>query len=178
MTQLYSLRSTPSPDEFIVTKFDEDWNPIATYAVSPSACSGPDGHRPTCKHRKMLTLFRSSEHIDDGWFLDWDTRMWQQPSGIAEIADQLLLDNAHESPTPTLGIVKSITLPDDATPEQVAEGFAKVIAPSFESEGSIQALSPSTVEPASAAPVVAPPPSVGAQSSVGGANLFKRRRIT
>lgn len=104
MTQLYTLRRTPIPGEFIITRFDSDYNVEKVYSVSKGACSAPDGHRPTCKHRKMLTLFATAEHIDDGWFLDWDTRMWQRPEGLAQLADQMLLDNAQASEPPSLGL--------------------------------------------------------------------------
>lgn len=205
MTQLYSLRSTTSPGEYIVTKFDGDLEVQAVYSVSKSACSGPDGHRPKCKHREMLKLFLSAEHIDDGWFLDWDTRLWRGPliaQDIGELADQLSLDNSRESPTPTLGVskeeipsgfVKACAMDafkgclDDRIAEE-EEALAERLAPSFASEASPAAIQShsaasapggsTAVEPSSATPAVVAPAPAGSASPVAGANSFKKRKIT
>lgn len=62
---LYSYRSTG-----YVTKFDSDGNVEASYQVSPEACTCPAGHRPTCRHRQMLTfLFPIA---DTHWFYNFD----------------------------------------------------------------------------------------------------------
>src|SRR5208282_1159225 len=108
MTTLYSIRSTPADDEFLITKFDRDYNPEGTYALTTSNCSCPAGQKPTCRHRKMLPFFTTTRHIDDGWFFDYDTRQWRRP----------LLTEFDLSP------------PKDTYEERVA-AFAK----SFESEG-------------------------------------------
>lgn len=78
MTSLYSLRRL-SHDEYSITKFDRDYNPEGTYALSKTECSCPQSHRDRCRHRTMLPLFLGLNHVDDGWFLDWDTRQWQAP---------------------------------------------------------------------------------------------------
>lgn len=100
MTSLYSLRSTPAPGEFTILKLDEDYNVESVYALSASTCTCPQGHKPQCKHRRMLPLFEEHGHVDDGWFLDWTTRLWRHPVGGAEVlaerklADSTLLGNA------------------------------------------------------------------------------------
>lgn len=110
MTQLYSLRSTAAEGEYIIMKFDDDYHCQAVYALNKGMCSGPDGHRPTCKHRQMLKTFLEHKHVDDGWFYDWHTRMWRKPFAEAElkaekaIADTLALGNGKPSETPLLGL--------------------------------------------------------------------------
>ena len=79
MTSLYSLRSTPVKGEFLITKFDRDYNPEVTYALTRSECSCPRSHKTGCRHRTMLPLFQQTNHINDGWFLDFDTRLWRKP---------------------------------------------------------------------------------------------------
>lgn len=83
-TSLYSCRSMGEDLLFAVTKFDSDLNPEATYAVSPRECDCPAGHKHTCRHRKMLREFINLRHINDGWFLNWDTRQWVKPVGLPE----------------------------------------------------------------------------------------------
>ena len=82
MTQLYSIREERT--DYLVSKFDKLLNHEHTYAVSKDG-KGCDGehcaHRPSCKHRKLLPLFKQAGHISDGWMLDWDTRAWQRPEG-------------------------------------------------------------------------------------------------
>lgn len=75
MPSLYSLRSTPD-GAFAITKFSQDLHPESLYALSPSACTCPQGHKSTCRHRKMLPIFLTAKHVDDGWFLEWETRRW------------------------------------------------------------------------------------------------------
>lgn len=101
--ELYSLRAGSSPSEFTVIKLDRDLNPSAMYALNAKVCTCPAGTRSTCKHRKMLPFFLSAGHVDDGWFLEWDTRLWRGPPrqgqddnmtmlpGAVEIVDEPLL---------------------------------------------------------------------------------------
>ena len=77
MSSLYSCKSH-APAWFI-TKFDLDLNVLATYHVDHHSCDCPRGAHPTCRHRKMLKVFISGGHVDDGWFLDYETRMWTAP---------------------------------------------------------------------------------------------------
>jgi hypothetical protein len=96
MSHLYNLRSTARSVDFTITKFDDDLNPIegSSYIVSETGCTCLQGHKPTCRHRKMLPYFLSDPkkvaRLDTGWFLDWDTRQWKDPTGIeyAKICDR------------------------------------------------------------------------------------------
>ena len=83
MTSLYSLRRAGdlsvkvTCEGFRITKFDADYNIESTYELDETGCTCPQGHKATCRHRKMLPLFLDLHHVDDGWFLDWDTRLWR-----------------------------------------------------------------------------------------------------
>lgn len=116
-TSLYSLRSTPTPGEFSIMKFDEDYAVESLYALSATTCTCLQGHKPKCKHRRMLPLFLAAGHVDDGWFLDWTTRLWHHPLADADapapLADPALMGDAEH-----------------------AEEIARRLAPALESEGS------------------------------------------
>lgn len=77
-TALYNCRSTGAA-HYVLTKFDADLNVESSYQTTEKECACPAGAKPTCRHRTMLPLFITSGHIDDGWFLDWSTRMWRKP---------------------------------------------------------------------------------------------------
>lgn len=158
MTSLYSLRSTPKEGEFIVMKFDPDYEVESVYALSRDLCVCPAGHRPTCRHRKMLPLFLAQHHVDDGWFLDWDTRLWRHPVGEeapAQLADPLVL------PSIATDVASPIATNGPDTP--MMDTIRTLAA---EEEPS----------PAPALPAPAPAPEV--TRSVGAGAPLKRRRIT
>ena len=89
MTALYNLRLVHGThdSEFVITKFDADLNPEATYIVGMTTCTCPHHQQSAkpCRHRRMLPLFLGKpplfleKHVGDGWFLDWDTRLWRKP---------------------------------------------------------------------------------------------------
>ncbi len=83
MSALYSLRTTSKG--FIVTKFDDDFNVESYYEMTQSDgelhCGCPAGARPTCRHRQMFPQL--VDRPDSGWFLDFDTRAWVDPTGEA-----------------------------------------------------------------------------------------------
>ncbi len=85
MTELYILRSLPKGNEWQITKFDSDFNVEATYTTSAQGCDCPAGERSSCRHRKMIPIFAQHGHIDDGWFLEYETRQWRKP--LAERAE-------------------------------------------------------------------------------------------
>lgn len=79
MTQLYSVRSAGEA-QFTIMKFDRDFNLESVYALDAQSCACPQGaRRKPCRHRKLLPEFIAKGHINDGWFLDWDTRLWREP---------------------------------------------------------------------------------------------------
>lgn len=114
-TSLYSLRSTPQPGEFTILKFSPDYDVESVYALSEKTCTCPQGHKPKCKHRTMLRLFLTQAHVDDGWFLDWSTRLWRHPVGEVELtaerklADTTIMGNADQ---------------DEVITQRMAGGFA------------------------------------------------------
>src|SRR5579872_3035213 len=116
MTSLYQLRSSTT-EGYQILKLD----PPGSYFLTADACTCPQGHKATCRHRKMLPLFVNNHHVDDGWFLDWDTRLWRAPIGVeydsnghetASLADETTLpmerpaargeEPASPSPAPTV----------------------------------------------------------------------------
>lgn len=99
---LYNCRSS-GEGNFLVNKFDLDINPEATYALSLSECDCPAGSRPTCKHRKMLAKFIALRHVDDGWFLCWETGIWHRPVGLPEATVPFLSPPALSLPEATSG---------------------------------------------------------------------------
>src|SRR5438105_686271 len=82
MTALYSCRSINAV-EYRISKFDADFNLLSSYTMTREGCDCPQGHKPTCRHRKMLPEFAKQGHIDDGYFYDWDTRQWRKPIVVA-----------------------------------------------------------------------------------------------
>jgi len=76
MTILYNCRH--SGDQYRITKFDSDMNPISSYLCSLEECDCPRGPHPTCRHRQMLPKFIFRQHVGDEWFLDFDRGGWVQ----------------------------------------------------------------------------------------------------
>ncbi len=76
MTILYNCRH--SGDQYRITKFDSDMNPISSYLCSLEECDCPRGPHPTCRHRQMLPKFIARQHVGDEWFLDFDHGGWVQ----------------------------------------------------------------------------------------------------
>lgn len=147
MTALYSLRSTPTKDEYLILKLSSDFEPEGTYALNARNCSCPAGHRPLCKHRKMLPFFLDKAHVDDGWFLDWDTRLWKHPINPEQgLADSTLLGQSEE------------------------DRLASALAPAFTSEASIPTIAGASVAPTPQASAPSGPKS-GAEAPL------KRRKI-
>lgn len=86
---LYNCRSTKSPETFVITKFDSDLNPEASYSITAHVCQCPAYRRPSCRHRDMLPVFLRHGRVDSGWMLDWDGRdepgAWRQYVGPMEL---------------------------------------------------------------------------------------------
>lgn len=85
---LYNLRKTS--DGFILAKFGPDFNVEAVYhlanirgqyqskgTVHQWTCDCPAGHRPSCKHRKMLP--RMIPKADTDSFYCYETQSWHKP---------------------------------------------------------------------------------------------------
>jgi hypothetical protein len=81
---LYNLK-TDGINLFRITKFDDDMNMESSYLVGHTVCECPQGHKPTCRHRKMLPLML--DRIDTPWFYCFDDGLWYDPLGT-QLADQ------------------------------------------------------------------------------------------
>lgn len=68
---------------FFAVKFDDDFNVLTTYSVSEEGCSCPAGNKDTCRHREMLQVFKDSDRVGSGWFVDWDKTRWVEPIGVS-----------------------------------------------------------------------------------------------
>lgn len=82
---LYNLRSADG--DWRITKFDNDLNPESSYLVSREACECLAGHRPSCRHRQMLSRMLAAQAEDSPMFYDFDRDQWLAPTGIPEILD-------------------------------------------------------------------------------------------
>jgi len=88
MQTLYNFKSIDRT-HYHVTKFDsglvpfEDHNGnISAYVCTLEECECPQGHKPTCRHRKMLPVAIEAGHIDDNYFFVWETHQWFKATGI------------------------------------------------------------------------------------------------
>ena len=96
MQALYNCKRIDT-NHYRVTKFDSGFVPfehhdgtVSAYTCSESGCDCPQGHKPSCRHRKMLPFFLEHNHVNDGWFFIWDTHQWIKPTGIfAEAAEEV-----------------------------------------------------------------------------------------
>lgn len=74
---LYNLK-TEGPD-FRITKFDDGLNPESSYLVNPSGCECPQGHKSTCRHRKMLGAIQKV--VDTELFYCFDDGTYHEADG-------------------------------------------------------------------------------------------------
>lgn len=147
MTTLYNCKSV-SAAEFRITKFDRDYNVTSSYVVSNGGCDCPQGNKPTCRHRKMLPEFAKNGHIDDGFFLDFDTRQWRKPLAHAIAGGDIV--------------------------EQVAEQLETELSPKAAAVGHASAL---PQDPPVAPKVELRAAPSGINSTTGG-SAFKRRKLS
>lgn len=76
-SSLYSLRRTATTS-FSISKFDPDYNHLATYTVNETTCTCPRGQtNKPCRHQKIMLAMLAK--ADSGWFLDWETKQWHAP---------------------------------------------------------------------------------------------------
>lgn len=112
---LYNLR-TAEP-AFTITKFDSDLNPESTYTVDAASCTCPQGHRPTCRHRRMLPLLLP--RVDTAWFLRFEDSTWHDPTGEAAPIEEAQLElpiaatagPSFQQPAPAAGPSVSVPAP-------------------------------------------------------------------
>jgi len=92
MQTLYNCKRIDT-ETYRITKFDSGFVPfehhdgtVSAYTCTLHDCDCPQGHKPSCRHRKMLPFFIESEHVDDNYFFIWDTHQWLKATGIFEEA--------------------------------------------------------------------------------------------
>ena len=78
---IYNLKVTDKG--YGITKFSADLDPESYYIVSPEECECPQGHKPTCRHRRMLPMFLALARQDTEYFLDFDTLTWHKPLAVS-----------------------------------------------------------------------------------------------
>src|SRR5690242_10913594 len=122
--ELYNLRETKTPGQYIIAKFDKNMELESNYLVSMDECACPRGNRPTCRHRQMLPLFKKHKHVGDGWFLDFHTKLWHNVPGFT---DQVAEDDTTTAPdTPAEQETASSALPDAPAPAAAPHPVAAV----------------------------------------------------
>ena len=161
---LYTLHETPAPGEFIIQKFDTDYTCESVYALTLITCACPQGHKPNCRHRTMLPMFLKHRHIGDGWFLQWENRLWRKP--VNDIApghtDLMVSPEAIDT-----YLADDLVLGTSATTAEVAK-------PSLPVEGHEAPASPPSPPEGAAAPSAEAAP---ARPVGDGAPIVKRRRV-
>ena len=88
MQSLYNCKRIDA-SHYRITKFDSGLVPfehhdgtLSSYTCTAEGCDCPQGHKPSCRHRKMLPFFIEEEHVGDNYFFIWDTHQWFKASGI------------------------------------------------------------------------------------------------
>lgn len=106
-----------------LTKFTNDLEVEASYLTNGRECDCPAGHRPVCRHRIMLPRFIAKNATAGQWFHNYEHQQWVRAA--ADDEPDTLGDLASEASE--LTIATEITLPDDATGEDVANAFAGLL---------------------------------------------------
>ncbi len=144
-TMLYNCMSIPMG--YRIGKFDGDLNLEAAYHVGLNGreCDCPAGNKPICKHRKMLPIFKDAEHINDGWFLNWNTRQWAAPP--EELKDLLEQSEISEEVTAQLQQDMAATVANafegSSTAAEVASSPAPANCPPVEDASGVHRPQPS-----------------------------------
>jgi hypothetical protein len=120
MQSLYNCKRIDAT-HYRVTKFDSGFVPFehhdgtaSTYVCTEKTCDCPQGHKPSCRHRKMLPFFLEEEHVDDNWFFIWDTHQWIKADGI--FAEAMEEQNTMEKSGMWTGVGVGIRATDEQLP--------------------------------------------------------------
>src|SRR6516165_8364409 len=127
--KLYNCVNAGVPGAYVITKFDNEMNVERSYLVSNGECACPRGAAHTCRHRDMLHKFKQYKHINDGWFLDWDTRIWHQIAITQTVAEEMSARNAPEvnEPLAVMPMPPADAAPATPHPVAVTSGAPKLI---------------------------------------------------
>lgn len=125
-TFLYNCKH--SGDQFRITKFTTDLDPIpdSSYLTTLTECDCPAGHRDTCRHRQMLSRFINHGATSGQAFHNFEKNTWLQAAGVFDEPDDSGAAGAVVNETSLLTIETMISLPDDASSEDVARAFAEL----------------------------------------------------
>ena len=80
---IYTIRT--EGDRLRIIKFDSDYNIEGYYYLKVKGqgysfdCNCIRHRYPTCRHRKMATIFVLKARIDTGWFYDYEEQRWVRP---------------------------------------------------------------------------------------------------
>jgi len=107
MQSLYNCKRIDA-SHYRITKFDSGLVPfehhdgtISSYTCTEEGCDCPQGHKPSCRHRKMLPFFIEEGHVGDNYFFIWDTHQWFKASGIfADAIKENEIMEPHVTPDP------------------------------------------------------------------------------
>ena len=127
--KLYNCVNAGVPGAYVITKFDNEMNVERSYLVSNGECACPRGAAHTCRHRDMLHKFKQYKHINDGWFLDWDTRIWHEIAITQTVAEEMSARNAPEvnEPLAVMPMPPADAAPATPHPVAVTSGAPKLI---------------------------------------------------
>lgn len=117
---LYNLKDGPNND-FIITKFDDDMNVESSYNVSQVGCTCPQGHKPVCRHRKMLPLM--VDRLNSAWFYCFDDKQWYDPTGLARFEQVEEAKAKVEANAPAPDLTNSLPKLTGLQEEQILMGF-------------------------------------------------------
>lgn len=162
---LYNLKSLPGGALYEITKFSPDLEVESSYAVGKTVCDCPQGHKPVCRHRRMLPFFLEAEAVDSDIFFNFDNHSWHRPM----IDDNYLLHDDFMKRREALK--KQMKQPQGI---QVIPKATSDVAPM---EPTTDAVGSPATEGAEVGPPVAPAialTSVGAEPSVA---PLKRRKL-
>lgn len=134
---LYTLQSTDQG--YIITKYDSiGLEMLSQYELlsmpdGDVSCPCPQGHAPSCRHRKMLPMMKA--RVDTNWFFCYGTGEWKAmsnaegASNLEEVNDPND-DNGAAKPyeeviteanTPAMEVVEPSLKSQDTTPTPKAE---------------------------------------------------------
>ena len=127
--KLYNCVNAGVPGAYVITKFDNEMNVERSYLVSNGECACPRGAAHTCRHRDMLHKFKQYKHINDGWFLDWDTRIWHEIAISQTVAEEMSARNAPEvnEPPAVMPMPPADAAPATPHPVAVTSGAPKLL---------------------------------------------------
>lgn len=80
--------NSETPQRWKVYKLDDDYMTLKVYDVAQigdteMVCTCPAGNKSTCRHRKMIQIFKANAAIDTGAMYQHDTEAWREPPEVS-----------------------------------------------------------------------------------------------